>query len=278
MHLTRTLRVVAVAGMLSVCTGAQALALPATTAVPSDVPVGVCDTIARGSLGYRNLTGRTPNAYEKIGVSVEKRGIFAEHWGPMTGRQVLVVGQTHGDECAPAFLVEQLRLRDPVGYGIWLIPTLNPDGLVRHTRRNANGVDLNRDGFTKTQPETRALLNFTKRVKPVLTVHLHSPYAWVGSHNGPLAFRVADKLSRAVGWGYPSNSGENEKYAEAFLWQGQAKVLPGHQTVLIEFPALSKREAATAPQPHRTKYASVADVRRLAVSFRTALDQALTAK
>jgi hypothetical protein len=189
-----------------------------------------------------------------------------------------VVGQTHGNECAPAFLVEQIRLRDPVGYGIWLIPTLNPDGLVKHTRTNVNGVDLNRDGFTKSQPETRALLNFTKRVKPVLTVHLHSPYAWVGSHNGPLAFRVADKLSRAVGWGYPSNSGENEKYSEAFLWQGQAKVLPGHQTVLIEFPAISKKEATTAPKPQNTKYATVAAARKLAVSFRKALDQAITAK
>ena len=31
------------------------------------------------------------------------------------------------------------------GIDLWLVPVYNPDGLARHTRRNAHGVDLNRN-------------------------------------------------------------------------------------------------------------------------------------
>jgi hypothetical protein len=238
----------------------------------------VCDSITTGSIGYRNLTGRTPNATEKIGVSVQGRDIYAEHWGPTSGRQVLVIGQTHGDECAPAFFVEQIRLKDPVGYGVWLIPTLNPDGSIAHTRTNANNVDINRDGFAKTQPETRALLRFTKRVKPTLTIHLHSPYAWAGWYNGSLAFNIAKRMSESVGWGYPPNAGEKKDGVQAFLWQGQNRVLPGHQAVLVEFPAISKKEATKAPKKEDIKYASVSATRRLAIAFKAALDKEMSSK
>ena len=245
---------------------------PVSPASTSDIPAGVCDTLVQGSLGYKNLTGRQPNAYEKIGSSVGGRGIFAEHWGSFEGPQVLVIGQVHGDECSPAFFVEQVRLKDPLNYGVWLIPTLNPDGLVKHSRKNANNVDLNRDGYAASQPETRALLGFTKRVRPSLSIHMHSPYAWAGFHNGELAFDLANEFSKAAGWGYPSNAGELSDSKRAFLWQGQAKILPGHQSVLVELPAISPKEAAGAPQPDMAKYVSVAAARRLAASLHSALD------
>jgi hypothetical protein len=244
----------------------------------SDIPEGVCDSLVKGSLGYKNLTGRKPNAYEKIGSSVKARGIFAEHWGSFKGPQVLIIGQTHGDECSPAFFVEQIRLKDPLNYGVWLIPTLNPDGLVKHSRKNANNVDLNRDGLVASQPETKALLSFTNKIKPVLSIHLHSPYAWVGFHNGELAFNLANEFSKAAGWNYPNNSGELSDSKRAFLWQGQAKSLPGHQSVLVELPAISVKEAAGAPQPDMAKYVSIDSARRLAVSLRGALDQIFSNK
>ena len=31
------------------------------------------------------------------------------------------------------------------GVNLWVVPVYNPDGLARHTRKNAHGVDPNRN-------------------------------------------------------------------------------------------------------------------------------------
>ena len=71
----------------------------AVTPAPADVtPVGPCDSSTVEQLGYRNITGNTPDAMNQIGQSERGRPIMAEHWGRATGPQVLVVGQVHGNE------------------------------------------------------------------------------------------------------------------------------------------------------------------------------------
>lgn len=250
---------------------------PATTVAPpvdpdaADIPDGECATIAPGAVGFRNDTDARADEYRSIGVSTEGRTIWSEHWGATTGPQLLVVGQVHGDECAPAFLVREIRTHPPTEFGIWLIPTLNPDGLAAHTRRTALDLDPNRDGFNLATPEANALMTATLRIQPALTLHLHSPYRWVGAHNGPLATQVAVALSASVGWGYPYNAGRVQNGTLAFLWEGQELVIPGHQSVLVEFPAMAPGESPNPPDLTQRRETSVPDVRWIARRMRVAL-------
>jgi len=49
----------------------------------------------------------------------------------------------------------------------------NPDGRVMGTRANANGIDLNRDFITQSQPETRATVDVIKYWNPMVILDLH---------------------------------------------------------------------------------------------------------
>ncbi|MDO8364383.1 MAG: DUF2817 domain-containing protein [Actinomycetota bacterium] len=257
------------------------VAATTTTSMPgadpsyADIPIGVCDTIAEGAIGYRNDTGTPARLYRRIGTSAQGRTIWAEHWGSDEGPQVLVIGQVHGDECAPAWFVRAIRERPPTSFGIWLVPTLNPDGLAAHTRLNADGVDLNRDGFRLATSEARAAMELTDAVQPLLTIHVHSPYQWVGSHNGGIAAEVAQAMTTAAGWTGAYNAGRVENGDLAFLWEGQELVIPGHPSVLIEFPAVTEAESPAPPDLSQKDVTSVADVAALAVAMRDALYQVM---
>jgi hypothetical protein len=168
-------------------------------------------------------------------------------------------------------MVQAIREQPPVDFGIWLVPTVNPDGLATYQRATALDIDPNRDGFDLVTPEARAVMHVTELVQPVLTIHLHSPYRWVGAHNGPLALEVAAALSEAAGWGSPRNAGRVQRGTLAFLWEGQERVIPGHQSVLVEFPAMSPLEAPDAPVPTQRQAGTVDEVRSAAVRMRDAL-------
>lgn len=269
--------VLAVAVFLSsTASVATASSAPASAADEfATTPVGRCSTLAPGSPSYRNATNRVANSYRKIGTSSAGRPIWAEHWGSTSGSQVLFIGQIHGDECTPAFLVAAIREKAPSGFGIWLVPTLNPDALNAGTRLTPAGVDINRDGLKLVTPEARALMGFTRAIKPALSVHVHSPYGFIGSRNGGLASAAADAMARSVRWSQGSGSGTlvgvPGANGTAFLWDGQERVIAKHPSILIEMPALSAREAAGAPQPARRVSATAAQARSLALKMRDAM-------
>jgi murein peptide amidase A len=123
---------------------------------------------------------------EVVGRSVQGRPIVATRYGDATSdRTVLVVGVIHGDERAGLRIVRALRRRAPTleGAQLWVIPTVNPDGLRAHTRKNAHGVDLNRNypyrwrddvphsnGYypgprPASEPETRAVIAFAEKIR-----------------------------------------------------------------------------------------------------------------
>ncbi len=241
-----------------------------------DIPIGTCDTIAPGAIGFRNDTGHLADEYRRIGTSSQGRTIWAEHWGATTGAQVLVLGQVHGDECAPAWFVRAVRESPPTTFGIWLVPTINPDGLAAHTRLTAQGIDPNRDGFRLETPEAQTVMMFTAAVTPVLTLHLHSPYGWVGSHNGGIGRTVAQAMSDAAGWGTAFNAGRVRSGDLAFLWEGEERVIADHPSVLVEFPAVADAESPNPPKPESKKVTSVDDVARIAVLMRDAFYAAMT--
>jgi murein peptide amidase A len=128
-----------------------------------------------------------------IGKSVQGRDIVAHRMGTPGGRVVLAVGVVHGDEPKGAEITQLLRtLPTPAGIDLWIIDTINPDGLLAKTRQNANLVDLNRNFERKwgyiplsptssqysgeapaDQPETQATQAFIREIRPAITVWWH---------------------------------------------------------------------------------------------------------
>jgi protein MpaA len=133
---------------------------------------------------------------EVIGHSRERRPIVARELGDAGARRtVLVVGSIHGDETEGRRVVDRLRRHSKRvrGAELWTLETLNPDGVAAGTRGNARGVDLNRNfaagwrpipessGYYSgphpfSEPETRAVRRFLRRLRPDVTVWYHQPF------------------------------------------------------------------------------------------------------
>jgi predicted deacylase len=87
-----------------------------------------------------------------IGVSGQGRPITALRVGD-GARKFVLVGDTHGGPEANTYqlatqLAEHFRAQPeqvPPSVSLYIIPTINPDGLALETRFNAGGVDLNRN-------------------------------------------------------------------------------------------------------------------------------------
>ncbi|HXJ62485.1 MAG TPA: M14 family zinc carboxypeptidase [Actinomycetota bacterium] len=54
-----------------------------------------------------------------------------------------------------------------------ILPIQNPDGRELNTRRNANGFDMNRDWFARTQPETDGKVETVRQYPPMLYIDAH---------------------------------------------------------------------------------------------------------
>jgi len=130
-------------------------------------------------------------------ASVQDRPIAVHRRGSANApRRVLVVGSVHGDEPGGKAVTRALLRRPaPAGTAVYVVHDLNPDGAHRGTRQNARGVDLNRNFPHRwrsaprgrywpgpragSEPETRAAMRLTRRLKPDVTVWLHQPYGIV---------------------------------------------------------------------------------------------------
>jgi murein peptide amidase A len=176
-----------------------------------------------------------------LGHSVEGRTIQPVVLGsPSAPHRLLVVGCIHGDECAGLAIVRRLVAAGaPAGAGIVVVSNLNPDGFAAGTRRNARGVDLNRDFYARTQPETRFAVSLIRRVRPEVTVWFHQPQglvrAWGPSVSTARRFAALAGVSyRSLAW--PPGSASN--------WQNHA--FPGTASFVVELPAGPVRPARAA--------------------------------
>ena len=122
--------------------------------------------------------------FEEIGRSAEGRPLRHVAWGEGDTR-VLLWSQMHGDESTASMaladlfhflgaypghpLVEKLRAATSLHF----FPVVNPDGAARFQRRNAQGVDINRDGRALATPEGRALKALRDRIDPRFGFNLH---------------------------------------------------------------------------------------------------------
>jgi N-acetylmuramoyl-L-alanine amidase len=134
-----------------------------------------------------------------LGHSVQGRAIAAVRVGnPGSPNKALVVGAIHGDEPAGTAVTRRIvrRFAGLGGVDLWVVRTVNPDGLAAGQRRNTRGVDLNRNFSYRWQagspssgyypgphpfsePESRAVRRLIRLLKPRLTIWFHQPWGQV---------------------------------------------------------------------------------------------------
>ena len=133
-----------------------------------------------------------PLEHRVIGWSVQGRPIVARRFGHPGGTVVVAVGTIHGDEKSGLQVARALATGEvPRGYDLWVVRDGNPDGTAAGRRRNARGVDLNRNfgvwwaptvcpgpycsgPSPESEPESQALAAFFTAIQPRLVVFFHS--------------------------------------------------------------------------------------------------------
>ena len=171
---------------------------------------------------------------------------------------IFILAAIHGDEAETTVVVsEALRCVTPGDLQAAVVLCGNPDGMVRGTRGNARGVDLNRNFATgnwspepthyKTrasdardialspgshagsEPETTALVALIERWKPRAVVSLHAALACIddptASHLArQLAERCAVPLQADIGYPTPGSMGTwaGERGLTLITWELEA--------------------------------------------------------
>ena len=154
-----------------------------------------------------------------IGMSHLGRPILAVQIQDSPHRPVIAIGSIHGDESMGLEVVERLRNSPdiPEGLNLWIIPTVNPDGLAASVRGNARGVDLNRNFATDdwrfvgqgsekysgeaaaSEVETRAVQQFVLEQQPLLVVWWHQFGYYVDEQRTVANFDLIKRFSELTG-------------------------------------------------------------------------------
>ena len=186
----------------------------AVALLASLLPIGAATSGSTATAGAgAHRAGDATIGVRVIGKSVRGRQIRAYHLGEPGKQKVVLISTMHGDEPATRQILDSLRNGPAIrGLDLWVIPTYNPDGLARHTRKNAHGVDLNRnypfhwanlDGTYESgprpasEPETRAMMRFLRDVRPSRILSFHQPLYGVDTDTKREGFarRTASKLN-----------------------------------------------------------------------------------
>lgn len=130
-------------------------------------------SVARPGLIQVTTEGVSAGGRELQLVHLNRGGAKAKH-------RVFLYAQQHGNEAsgkeALLYLIRRFTEQPhllPETLDLWILPCLNPDGMVAGKRTNGAGADLNRDHLLLTQPETQVLHRLVQRLMPHLTVDLH---------------------------------------------------------------------------------------------------------
>jgi hypothetical protein len=206
------------------------------TAIHSSTPapeMTASPTVAANSTPVSTLLP-TGNTFI-VGQSAQGRDILAWQFGA-GAKVLLLVGGVHtGYEANTVMLVNEMVTHFQAdandilpGMTLVLIPVLNPDGLLAgkqaEGRFNANGVDLNRNWGCDwsadsvwqgrkvdpgprafSEPETTALAQLVRRLKPGAVVLYHSAAngVFAGNCNGDHGSQLlAETLGKAAGYPY----------------------------------------------------------------------------
>lgn len=138
---------------------------------------------------------KRPFSVQQRGQSIEGRAIYSVSVGD-GDKTVLLWSQMHGDESTATmalfdifkFLVADDGFNDMRNnllneLRIVFIPMLNPDGAERFQRRNALGIDLNRDALRLECPESRILKEMRDELEADWGFNLHDQSRYYAAGN-----------------------------------------------------------------------------------------------
>lgn len=232
--------------------GAACCALVAMAVAPADEPARAAVTT------------------EVIGQSVDGRAIEAVRLGdPVSDRVGLVVGVIHGDERAGLRVTRVLRRRygGMTGAQIWVIRTVNPDGQRAGTRKNARGVDLNRNfpyrwrggrpggnpfypgPAPASEPETQSVMRLVERIRPDVSIWYHQDWNAVLACPGRKPARRYAKLVRM-------RTSCRGKRLRGTVVSWEEHVIAGSSAFVVELPG--GKLSASAARRHARASAVVA--------------------
>lgn len=176
---------------------------------------------------------------EIIGQSVEGKDIYLVSLGAGK-RSVLMWSQMHGNEPTAtnalldifAYLLRyqhEIFVREILSdLKIYAIPMLNPDGAEYDQRRNAQGLDINRDARELATPEARILKSIRDRLQPDFGFNLHD-------QNGRRTVGNTNKIVSIALLVPPVDESENEtsntfeaKKVASVICQALSPYLSGH--------------------------------------------------
>lgn len=197
-------------------------------------------------------------------------GLPLEVWRPSDRCRLLIHAGIHGEEPETTFALSRaLRCLSQPPEHCAVVLAANPDGLIRGTRGNARGVDLNRnfpasdwqpDPVTHrstledpsdvvlspgsapgSEAETRALIALIDELKPEAVIALHAPLACIDdAKQGALArwlsHRTGLPLVAEIGYPTPGSFG---------TWGGEH----GIAVITYEFPLASTDELVRSHVP-----------------------------
>jgi murein peptide amidase A len=218
-----------------------------------------------------------------IGQSLRGRPLVATVLGARdAATRVLVVGCVHGNETAGIRVARRLLAAAPVrDAALWVIPSLNPDGVAAGTRGNARGVDINRNfpfewrplrgleysgAHPLSEPESRAAWRLIRRMRPQVTIWFHQPFGLVDRSGGTAA--IERRYAELVGLPLARLA---RPPGSVSSWQNHA--LPSGSAFVVELPPIVSaslvRRAARAVTRLASEYASAdLDSRVVAVPAR----------
>lgn len=121
-----------------------------------------------------------------LGESVQQRSIYQVDFGSGK-KKIMLWSQMHGDESTATMALfdifnflagkndqfDSLRTIIKENTHLSFIPMLNPDGAEIFNRRNALGIDINRDARSGTTPEGAILIQAAKTNQPDYAFNLH---------------------------------------------------------------------------------------------------------
>ncbi len=140
-----------------------------------------------------------PSIFEvrTAGQSIEGRDIFLIKIG-QGAKKVLLWSQMHGDEPTATMAIldifnffqqknqfQELKAALLNELSIYFIPMLNPDGAERFQRRNALGVDLNRDALRLQSPEAQLLKKIRDSLDADWGFNLHDQNRYYAAGHNP---------------------------------------------------------------------------------------------
>lgn len=171
----------------------------------------------------KSVQGEPIFHYDRLGTSKD-------------ARRILTFSLIHGDEMPSGSVarswIERLASIDP--RNSWrIVPILNPDGLKKRTRMNANGIDLNRNFPTHnwekeapiywekqkkdprrfpghhaaSEPETLCAMKHIEEFDPAFIISLHTPYGVLDFDGPPIQFPKFAPLPWQSLGNYPGSLG-----------------------------------------------------------------------